>query len=436
MIRLKIKLNLLKKSTIFKKVNGGALYYAVFIAFLISVLSGLLLLYTYIHNSYINRQILQEQTFSNVRSGINLILKNPELVGYESEDEIELFGNNYDKIKLRKKHWGVYDLIFAESNRQNYKASKIAFVGDHLGKKEDVALYLTDKKKYLSISGNTILKGTCYLPKLGIKRAYIEGQGYQNRELVFGKVLNSESKLPNLNSEKIKHLESLVTKTLSKQDSIVELKRITSELSYNSFFNKTLVLYSDQITNLSGIRLEGNIILKLDQEIIIPENCYLKDIIVIAPSVNISKGFKGNIQVLATEGINVGNSCQLKYPSFIGVLKSIENKDFCITIGANSTIAGGVMLYSTTANTTEPLKMKLENSAKVYGTVYCDGYIEHKGHIYGSLYSNGFTLKTAASLYENHLLNAEVDYSKLPKDFIGINLIGDPVNERIIKWLN
>ncbi len=428
-----LKLN--KKTRIFKKVNGGALYYAIFIAFLISVLSGLLLLYTYIHNSYINRQILQEQAFSNVRSGINLVLMNPELVGYESEDEIELFGNNYDKVKLRKEHWGVYDLIFAESNRQNYKASRIALVGDHLGKKDDVALYLADQKKYLSISGNTILKGTCYLPKLGIKRAYIEGQGYQNRELVFGKVLNSESKLPDLNSEKIKYLESLVTKTLSKQDSIVELKRVPNKLLYNSFFNKSLVLYSDQMTNLSGVRLEGNIILKFDQEIIIPENCYLKDIIIIAPSVNITDGFKGNIQVLATERINVGNSCQLKYPSFLGVVKSKEDKSFVMNIGTGSTIAGGVMLYSSTARTSNPLKMKLENSSKIYGTVYCDGYIEHKGNIYGSLYCNGFTLKTAASLYENHLLNAEVDYSKLPKDFIGVNLIGNPVNEKIIKWL-
>ncbi|MFC2105014.1 hypothetical protein ACFLS4_06665 [Bacteroidota bacterium] len=418
------------------KVDGGALYYAVFIAFIISILSGLLILYTYVHNSYINRQILQEQVFSNVKSGINLVLKNPELVFYSSDEEIKLFGNEYDIVKLRKEHWGAYDLVYSESKRHNHKASKIALIGDHLGKKEDIALYLTDKKKYLSISGKTFLKGTCYLPKLGIKRAYIEGQGYQNRELVFGKVLQSEAKLPDLNTEKIKYLESLVNKQFSTEDSLVELKgNISSELISNSFYNKPIILYSNQLTNLVGVRLEGNIILKFDQGITIHENCYLKDVIILAPSTTIKDGFKGTIQILATEKIVIGKSCQLRYPSFLGVLKSKEDKEFVITVGENTKIAGGILLYSTLSNTKDPFKMKIGESSMVYGMVYCNGFVEHKGDIYGSLYCEGFTLKTAASLYENHLLNATVNYSQLPKDFVGINLVDKPINQKIIKWV-
>ncbi len=421
----------------YKKLDGGALYYAVFISFLISILSGLLILYTYIHNSYIDRQILQEQVFLNVKSGINLISKNPDMLAYGTAENIKLFSNEYDLVNLRKEHWGVYDLLYSNSERRSYKASKVALVGDHLGKKEDVALYLTDKKKYLSISGKTLLKGTCYLPKLGIKRAYIEGQGYQNRELVFGKVLQSESKLPDLNTDKIKYLETLVIKQFSKEDSLVELSRVgSSELISNSFYNKPLILYSDQITNLAGVRLEGNIILKFDQHITIQENCQLKDIIIIAPSVIIADGFKGTLQILATENIIVGKSCQLRYPSFLGVLKSKEDKDAAIVIGENTTVAGGVLLYSTVSNTKDPFKMKIRKSSKVYGIVYCNGFIEHKGNIYGSLYCEGFTLKTAASLYENHLLNATINYEKLPKEFVGINLVEKPINEQIIKWLN
>ncbi|MCB2196753.1 MAG: hypothetical protein KQH79_12900 [Bacteroidetes bacterium] len=422
---------------IHKRVPAGALYYAVFIALLISVLSGLLLAYTYIHNSYINRQILQEQAISNVKSGINLVLKNPELLSYGDYEEVKLFGNDYDLVKLRKEHWGAYDLIYSNSKRQSYKASKIALIGDHLGKKEDIALYLTDKKKYLSISGNTLLKGTCYLPKLGIKRAYIEGQGYQNRELVYGKVLQSEAKLPALNTEKIKNIESLVTKQLTKEDSLVEItSNVSSELINNSFYNKTLILYSDQITNLSGMRLEGNIILKFDQDLTIPENCSLKDVIIIAPSVRITDGFKGSVQILATDKVLVGNSCQLKYPSFLVVLKDKEDEDFSMVIGQNTTVAGGILLYSESSSTKNPYKIKLEELSKIYGTVYCNGYAEHRGSIYGSLYCEGFTLKTAASLYENHLLNVIIDHSKLPQEFVGINLVEKPVNEQIINWLN
>ena len=421
---------------IFKKVDGGALYYAVFIAFIISILSGLLILYTYVHNSYINRQIIQEQAFFNVKSGINLVLKNPDLLTYGTKENIKLFNNEYDFVNLRKEHWGAYDLIYSNSERRSYKASKIALMGDHLGKKEDIALYLTDRKKYLSISGNTLLKGTCYLPKLGIKRAYIEGQGYQNRELVFGTIVQSEAKLPDLNTDKIKYLENLVTTQFSKEDSLVELTgNLSSNIISNSFYNKSLILYSDQLTSLAGVRLEGNIILKFDQQITIHENCNLKDVIIIAPSVIVNDGFKGTLQVLATENITVGKACKLRYPSFLGVFKSKEDKEAVIVIGENTVVAGGVLLYSTISNTKDPFKMKIKESAKVYGLVYCNGFIEHKGYIYGSLYCEGFTLKTAASLYENHLLNATVNYKKLPNDFVGINLVEKPINEQIIKWL-
>lgn len=436
MIQLKLKLKFQKIIRRFKKVDGGALYYAIFISFLISILSGLLILYTYIHNSYIDRQIIQEQVFSNVKSGVNLILKNPNLLTYGTAKDIKLFGNEYDLVNLRKEHWGAYDLLYSNSERNSYKASKIALIGDHLGKKEDIALYLTDRKKYLSISGKTLLKGTCYLPKLGIKRAYIEGQGYQNRELVFGRILQSEAKLPDLNTDKIKYLETLVTKQFSKEDSLVELSStLTTDLISNSYNNKPLILYSDQLTSLFGVRLEGNIILKFDQEITIQENCHLKDVIIIAPSVIVSDGYKGTLQILATERITVGKACKFRYPSFLGVIKNKEDKNAAIVIGENTTIAGGVLLYATMSNIKNPFKMKIRESAKVYGMIYCNGFIEHKGNIYGSLYCEGFTLKTAASLYENHLLNTTVNYEKLPDDFVGINLVEKPINEQIIKWL-
>ena len=431
-----MKLKLPKKNSLFARVNAGALYYALFISFIVAVLCGMLILYTYIHNSYIDRQILQEQVISNVKSGINLVCKNPDLLKYSETEKINLFGNDYDIVLLRKEHWGVYDLIYAGSKRQSYKASKIAFVGDHLGKKEDVALYLADRKKYLSISGNTLLKGTCYLPKLGIKRAYIEGQGYQNRELVFGAIQQSKSELPSLIPEKIKYLESLLKLGVNKSDSVI---LFTAQLArnqiVNSFYNKTLIIYSDETSRLDRLKANGNIILKFDDEITIGASCNLKDVIIIAPSVIFEEGFNGQVQVFTTDRIIVNNSCKFKYPSFLGVIKSGSESNVSISIGNNSTIAGGVMLYSSTKNTKSPFKIHLAQSAKVYGTVYCNGFIQLKGSIYGTLYCEGFTLKTAASLYENHLLNAIVDYSKLPSDFIGINLIGKPINQENIKWL-
>jgi len=431
-----MKLKVLKQIKLFSKLRAGALYYALFISFVVVALISMLILYTYIHNSYIDRQVIQEQVLANVKSGINLVCKNPELVAYNATEEISLFGNDYDLVQLNKKHWGVYDLIFAKSQRRSYKAEKIALLGDHLGKKEDIALYLSDKRKYLSISGNTLLKGSCYLPKLGIKRAYIEGQGYQNDKLVYGTIQQSNSELPALNPEKIKYLEELINKNISKQDSVIQLDAsIARSKLFNSFNSKPLIIYSDQVARLSQLNAEGNIILKFDNEISIGADCDLKDVIIIAPTVFFEDGFSGQVQVIASESIQVGNSCKFEYPSFLGLLKSKDEVKGSITFGKSSILAGGMLLYVITTNEKTSLKLNIEELAKIYGTVYCNGFVQLKGSILGSLYCEGFTLKTTASLYENHLLNATVDYSKLPSDFIGVNLVGEPVNEKIIKWV-
>ena len=67
--------------------------------------------------------------------------------------------------------------------------------------------------------------------------------------------------------------------------------------------------------------------------------------------------------------------------------------------------------------------------------VYVVGYTELKGSIHGSLISSRLLLRTAAATYENHLLNAEIDLSKLPKDFVGSAVLASMPTQRMIKWL-
>lgn len=428
-----MKLKRLKQINIFYKVNAGALYYALFISFVVAVLLTMLILHTFIYNSYVSRKVLQDQVVLNVESGINLVCLNPYLIDYNQWEKLSLFENNVDSVHLLKKHWGVYDVLIAKSKRRSYRAEKIALLGDHLGKKEDVALYLADKKKYLSLSGTSRLKGSCYLPKLGIKRAYIEGQGYQNRELVYGTIQQSNSELPELNSSKTTYLEDLLKPGINKQDSIVILNAQYNRESFtNSFDAPTLVLYSDEITRLDGFVAEGNVILKFDKEITIGTNCNLRDIIIVAPSVIFEDGFTGQIQVFAENKITLNSSCKLKYPSALAVMGNSSSESKTIVVGKNTILAGGILLYTTNTGA----KLEINEFTKIYGTVYCKGFVQLKGSIFGSLYCEGFTLKTASSLYENHLLNATIDYSKLPKDFVGVNLIQKPINQKIIKILD
>jgi hypothetical protein len=43
---------------------------------------------------------------------------------------------------------------------------------------------------------------------------------------------------------------------------------------------------------------------------------------------------------------------------------------------------------------------------------------------------------TPSSVYENHLLNATIDVSKLSKHYVGINLVQESKIKKVVKWLN
>ena len=62
--------------------------------------------------------------------------------------------------------------------------------------------------------------------------------------------------------------------------------------------------------------------------------------------------------------------------------------------------------------------------------------IELKGDVWGSVYCDKFILSTSSSVYENHLLDATIDFSRLSKHYVGINVLDDAANKKVIKWLN
>jgi len=66
--------------------------------------------------------------------------------------------------------------------------------------------------------------------------------------------------------------------------------------------------------------------------------------------------------------------------------------------------------------------------------VYSNGFLELKGEVFGSVVCQSFILRTASSVYENHLLNTTIDITKLPKNYVGVNWLKKENHFDIIKF--
>jgi hypothetical protein len=404
------------------------LYPVLAITIVIALLASSLIAVAYFYRVEQYKNHLVKKLELNAGSAVNLLLADDE-IPYGEERVLDLFEEGTDSVIVGKDHWGLFEIGKAGAFSKSDTVIKCLEFGYRL--KNDFALYLADQGRPLLLGGKTFIKGDCFLPEAGVKRAFVDGQFFTGKELVNGKIQKSNASLPEINSE----LKDRLFK-IFKENGFSEYQEQTlTDSLINSFFNKTVLIVHDNSQLLLRKYLEGNIILYSRKSLVIDSSCRLNNILIFAPAVTISDGFTGSVQVFAKDSLIIGENCFLKYPSALGLFKSaVLNKQPFIQVGKNSTVKG-IIFTSQEIFDQEGTKVSMKEGSLLEGQLYADGFAELQGTVYGSIACNKFTLKTASSVYENHLLNATIDNSKLSASFVGSALIFSENEKSIIKWL-
>lgn len=416
--------------------RAGALVYAVVLAFIFVLLSSFIILVNY-HTSFTQAHFLEEEKLiSNAQSAINLLLEDWSSLEDTKSYNIDLFGNDRDSVLLRTRQWGLFRLMVAESYNQNNTYQKVGLAACMAD--TNLAIYLSNSDIVLSVCGKTFLNGNCSLPAANVKRAYIEGQAFQGAKKVNGTITESKRELPTIDNSIIDNNLELMTSPFFWEDSIITFEGLKENKLENSFHHKTIVLINDDYVNLSGISLKGNIILWASKEIVVEKSASLEDVLLCAPIVSIAEGFKGQINILAQDKINIEEGVNLAYPSSLAVFRKTANgKEAAgIEIGEDCIIEGPVVVFQKQVDFQNPSLVKLGENSELVGQIYTNGNLEIRGKVAGNVYCNKFFLKTSASTYENHLLNAEINVKGLPKSYLGLGVNNEnDVKYNIAKWV-
>lgn len=416
-------------------VKAGALYYAIFISFIVALLGGFFIMSIWMHHAHITNILTSQRLERNVHSAILLVQEVPGVVSGNRPVEIDLFNDGNDIVTLTINQWGGYCMFKASAKGKFTQRTAIALCGKDIFENEKIALYLADKEQSLSLSGNTSIKGDCFLPKQGLRRAYIEGISFSGKNLTDGKIGNSKSQLPLISDNLITSNLQYFNNRLCPSDSQVDINILfKSDTLKNSFFEKTLVLHSKQWITLSDKVIQGNIRIISSKGVTIGSSLKSNDIIVYAPKIEVEKGFAGNLQMFATDTIMIKDEVRLLFPSFIAITET-QNLKALINIGKRSEIAGDVLLSVNGSPGNNKAECDINEDAVITGRVYCEGRMELKGSVNGTVYTNGFVLRTQNSIYENHLLNATINFNALPVFYCG-SLITEPIERfKMVKWM-
>ncbi len=394
------------KSIFTKKLNGGAL----FIAILISIIVGILLCMFILLANYNQRSVTNltqsSQLYYNLKSAFEIAQSDY----FTEESNNKWFKNlvNDDSIKIKKMQWGAYILINAQTKNRHHSLSQTGLYGTAMT--ADSGLVVADNSRPIGLSGNIIFKANCYLPKAGIKPAYIEGQSYIGSAQNSGFIKSSPQNISVINQTILKQLKKQQSVSLYNDSSVSQLTQ-----KINHSFNKKTMLWQTPSTKLYNLHLKNNIKILCAGSIEVDSSCHFDNILIVCSKIKFKQGFKGSIHVLASDSIICEKKCEFEYPSSFTLLADDDSQTNLrsIVLEEECVFFGGIIAINTSKFlNASKVFIKLNAKSEVNGFVYSDNYTHVEGKLNATIITNALLLKTPSAVYENHILGCEIDPKK------------------------
>lgn len=378
--------------------------YTVSICLLVALLlAGMVLLFGYarLGNDAI---YFKELAQDNLESGKNLVLYGnyPDFGQYQGS----LFHSRIDSYHVETRPWGVYGLLLAHGVHGPAHKKQALLYGARPQGIFNAALFLEDRKRPLILAGKTYIQGTLYLPQAGIKRGYIGRTGFQGKSLYHGK--------PNASAHQ--HTRATYARC---QDIAQRLRRIKAAAPHGAWQMRpgdSLVgdwqsppweILSTHPIHLGNLALKGNIVVTAPH-VYISREARLQDILIVANGIHVQSGFKGRLQLFATDSIFIEPQCTLHYPSAVALGSTDEFGT--LFLGDQSRLEG--LLLSDAALVQPGARTEsittIAPEAEVVGTAMVAENLDLKGTVTGTLITGKFRLLTSAAVYDNHLLDATI----------------------------
>lgn len=389
--------------------RAASLVYAIFISLIIGVLCYAILLMFSLNLNLDNHFDLRNRLLSNNRSGVDYLMSNYDQ-GIERY-QVNLFPEDDAIITyFNTSAWGVFKLSSIISVIKKDSVRQDVLMADrHI--QNAPAIYLRDNDEQFKIAGETKIIGDIYVSSRGIKKTTILGNGDLSNPIQEGKIYMSEKVLPNVIPPALIYPENF---------QFTLLEDLPSSSIINTFDKETMVV--EAFSSIENSRLKGNIILRSKDTLTISASTILEDIIIDAPKVIFEEGFKGNVQVFASNEIILESNVSLKYPSALIVSSDTDSKK-SIQVAEDSEVNGVVFLFGNGLATEDKNSILLDPKSTINGDVFCDGVLSLYGTVRGSVYSSAFTHKTPTTNYDNLIFNGKVLPNELPIEYFQISLL-------------
>ncbi|MFL1013662.1 hypothetical protein [Flavisericum labens] len=422
----------------FSKLRGGAMQLALFIVVVIALMLASFVILVNTHNRFNIQTDFVLETVEKANEGITCALRNE--IALNDTLIVDLNDEDYKTLKVYQDYWGLFEKVISSSQIKSNRFRKVALVGSAQQETNRTALYVEDQNKPLVVVGNTKIQGLAHLPKQGVRTGNISGHSYYGNQLIYGATKTSRPELPNLLKKTRIHIQN-IQKPLEKVSHEQFLDISKTQNHQNSFLSPVKLVYSKETIHLRGVSLTGHIVVQSTTKIIVDASSKLKDVILLAPVIEIKNNTKGTFQAFATKELMVGKHCDLRYPSALVLIEDETVQEIqtnnskketpTMTVEGGTKIKGTMVYLGKTQN--YKAQVFIEENATVIGEVFCNRNLELLGTVNGSVFTSSFVANQSGSSYQNHLYNATISIDALPQQYVGLPF--ENAQKSVVKWL-
>lgn len=368
---------------------------------------------------------------TNALSGINyLMVLDRNVSPFNEAQQIDLFGDGTDSVTLTRKPWGIFELAVSNATQGKRKFSRAAMLAYKMNEQGESALYIPDNNAPVYLAGNTLLKGTVYASSRKFSSGYVDGKEYKRDRFVYGDIKKSETAIPDLDTVLLREIKD-VLELRKNSYALVSADRLPANVSFSE--SGTQYYRTNQSIDLED-SIRGNLIIQSAIKIRVTAHARLSDIILIAPDIDIDKGFEGNIQCFAERSITVGAESFLRYPSALVLIGG--EKDSTIVIGRDATVQGYVVIQGYDKTIGSRGTFKVEDKGVLQGMAYINGSSDIQGALRGHLTTRSTQAKLQSAVYGNHIFNGEINALKRSAFLPASGLWGNSKEMVVAKWLD
>ena len=412
------------------RLPAGALAYALFVSVISSIILSAIILGVYYHQiEYLDGRN-GNRSLVNLSSAVNLSLAMEDLP-YHVQQRFQLFENGDDSVSITRQPWGLWDVLKVQSETGRWQHQKHYLRGYQRDEKGESSLFLVDEGRPMSVSGKAKISGVAYLPKAGVRSAYVGRIGYMNDQLLYGKRRESTEEMPVLNKKRLKTLEDFARGNV--RSLYPGVLQAADEDTIAFPFEYDQVLFRKAWNWELSDSLSGRIWLHARNKIRVKARAKLENVILTAPIVEIDSGFSGSLQVVATDTILIGKNVRLEYPSFLGLINKKPPATIFMETGVE---VNGVILMTGNERLFRQRILAIPDGATVNGQIYCQGMAEVQGTINGHLTARKFLINTFSGVYENYVFNTQLDAAALHPEFVGGDLWFYRNRKEVMQWLD